>query len=183
MTEAEWLSCTEPNVLIRFLHDRLSARKARLFAVACCDLIAHQLSEKCREAVRLAELYADGQARAAQLSAYRSPGSSGSAWVDAKSTARRATHQRPAQRHLLHEVIGNPFRPVTIEAAWLTWNTGTVPRLAQVIYEERAFDRLPVIADALEEAGCTDAAILGHCRGPGPHVRGCWVIDLLLGKQ
>ena len=55
--------------------------------------------------------------------------------------------------------------------------------LAQAIYEERRFGDLPVLADALEEAGCTDADILSHCRGPGPHVRGCWVVDLLLGKQ
>ena len=54
---------------------------------------------------------------------------------------------------------------------------------AQAIYDDRALERLPVLADALEEAGCTDAAILEHCRGPGPHVRGCWVIDLLLGKE
>jgi hypothetical protein len=55
--------------------------------------------------------------------------------------------------------------------------------LAQGIYDERAFERLPILADALEDAGCTDAAILVHCRGPGPHVRGCWVVDLILGKQ
>jgi hypothetical protein len=55
--------------------------------------------------------------------------------------------------------------------------------LAQAIYDEGAFDRLPVLADALEETGCTNADILGHCRGPGPHVRGCWVVDLLLGKK
>jgi hypothetical protein len=63
------------------------------------------------------------------------------------------------------------------------WNESTVTELAQAIYTDRAFDRLPILADALEEAGCTDAAILEHCRGPGPHVRGCWVVDLLLGKE
>jgi hypothetical protein len=55
--------------------------------------------------------------------------------------------------------------------------------LAQAIYDERAFEHLPVLADALEEAGCTDAAILGHCRQPGPHARGCWVVDLLVGRE
>jgi hypothetical protein len=58
-----------------------------------------------------------------------------------------------------------------------------VVRLAQGIYEDRAFDRLPVLADALEEAGCDNAEILSHCRGPGPHVRGCWAVDLSLGKE
>ena len=60
---------------------------------------------------------------------------------------------------------------------------GTISNLAQSIYTDRAFERMPILADALEEAGCNDAAILGHCRGPGPHVRGCWVVDFLLGKQ
>jgi hypothetical protein len=55
--------------------------------------------------------------------------------------------------------------------------------MAQAIYDERAFDRLPILADALEDAGCTNADILGHCRGAGPHAKGCWVVDLLLGKE
>ena len=61
-------------------------------------------------------------------------------------------------------------------------NRGTVSRIAQRIYEDRAFDRMPVLADALEDAGCADADVLAHCRRPAGHVRGCWVIDLLLGK-
>jgi hypothetical protein len=73
---------------------------------------------------------------------------------------------------------------------WLSWNGGTVRHLAQAAYEERSLPsgeldtaRLAVLADALEEAGCADAAILSHLRGPGPHVRGCWAVDLLLGKE
>jgi hypothetical protein len=58
-----------------------------------------------------------------------------------------------------------------------------VTALAKAIYGERAFDRLPILADALEEAGCTNAELLGHCRQPGVHVRGCWVVDLVLGKE
>jgi len=91
--------------------------------------------------------------------------------------------ERRAQAVLLRDIFGNPFRPVEANPAWLSWNGRAIPRMAEAIYEERAFDRLPILADALEEAGCTDAAILEHCRGPGPHVRGCWVVDLLLGKQ
>lgn len=79
----------------------------------------------------------------------------------------------------LSDIFGNPFRPVVAEPTRLP---PKVVALAQAIYDERAFDRLPVLADGLEEAGCTDADILAHCRGPGPHVRGCWVVDLLLGK-
>jgi hypothetical protein len=98
-----------------------------------------------------------------------------------KAAARRREDNTKAS--LVQEIFGNPFRPPRLDPAWPAWNSGTVPKLAQAIYEERAFDCLPVLADALEEAGCTEGAILGHCRGAGPHVRGCWVVDLVLGKQ
>jgi hypothetical protein len=62
------------------------------------------------------------------------------------------------------------------------WRTPAVLQLAQALYDDRAFDQLPILADALEEAGCTSRDVLDHCRGPGPHVRGCWVVDLVLGK-
>jgi hypothetical protein len=80
-------------------------------------------------------------------------------------------------------VFGNPFRPVRIARSWLAWNGGTVRRLAEAIYDGRDFDRLPVLADALEDAGCSDPELLGHLRGPGPHARGCWAVDLLLRKE
>jgi hypothetical protein len=83
----------------------------------------------------------------------------------------------------LRDIFDNPFRPVPVDPSWLTWNDGTIPRLAQTIYHERRFADLPVLADALEEAGCTNADFLDHCRRPGVHVRGCWVIDLLLAKE
>lgn len=86
--------------------------------------------------------------------------------------------------------IFHPIRPVTIDPAWLAWNDGIVVKLAHAIYDERELPsghldigRLAVLADALEDAGCTDPDILSHCRSPGPHVRGCWVVDLLLGKK
>jgi hypothetical protein len=78
------------------------------------------------------------------------------------------------------DVAGNPFRPVVADPAWLT---PTVVAFAESLYEARAFDRLPILADALEEAGCTSADLLLHCRQPGEHVRGCWAVDLVLGKQ
>lgn len=88
--------------------------------------------------------------------------------------------ERREQTRLLRCIFGNPFRPVMADS---TWRTTNVVALAQAIYEERAFDRLPVLADALEDAGCTNEAVLGHCHGSGPHARGCWVVDLLLGKE
>jgi hypothetical protein len=81
---------------------------------------------------------------------------------------------------LIRELFGNPFRPVTLNPAWRTSN---VTGLAQSIYDDRAFDRLPILADALEDAGCDNADILNHCRQPGEHVRGCWVVDLVLGRE
>jgi hypothetical protein len=83
---------------------------------------------------------------------------------------------------LIRCVFGNPFRPAALDPAWARTASGAVAGLAAAIYQERAFDRLPVLADALEEAGCTDAQLLGHLRGPGPHARGCWVLDQLLGR-
>jgi hypothetical protein len=82
----------------------------------------------------------------------------------------------------LRELIGNPFRPVNLPADVLTWNDGTVPRLAGLVYAARRWEDLPVLADALEEAGCGDADVLAHCRGGGEHIRGCWVVDALLEK-
>jgi hypothetical protein len=84
------------------------------------------------------------------------------------------------QVSLLRDIFGNPFRAVAVKSSW---RSSTVVSLAQAIYEEPAFDRLPILADALEDAGCDHADILEHCRGPGPHVRGCWVVDLILGKE
>jgi hypothetical protein len=91
-----------------------------------------------------------------------------------------------AQCHLLRDIMGNPFRPLQpIPLAVLAWDGGVAVKLAARIYEERDFSResMGVLADAVEEAGCQDADILGHLRSPGPHVRGCWAVDLLLGKE
>ena len=91
---------------------------------------------------------------------------------------------------LLCCIFGNPFRPVPLDPSWLTWHDATIPKLAQAVYEDREMPsghldttRLAILADALEDAGCTDPEILGHCRGPGPHMRGCWIVDLLLNKE
>jgi hypothetical protein len=91
--------------------------------------------------------------------------------------------ERARQCALLRDICGDPFRPVPpIDPAWLTWNDATVANIARSAYDERAFECLPVLADALLDAGCDNADLLTHCREPGQHVRGCWVVDLLLGK-
>ena len=87
--------------------------------------------------------------------------------------------ENAAQADLVRDVIGNPFRREAIEPAWLLANDRAATRIA----EGGTFADLPILADALEDAGCTNRAILDHCRGPGPHVVGCWALDLILGKQ
>ena len=90
--------------------------------------------------------------------------------------------EQTEQVRLLRDIFGNPFRFPSMDPAWLRWSDGTVVKIAQSIYDDRNFDRLPILADALEEAGCRDTDILGHCRQPAEHVRGCWVIDVVLAK-
>ncbi|MCE9560801.1 MAG: hypothetical protein K8U57_01975 [Planctomycetes bacterium] len=82
--------------------------------------------------------------------------------------------------HDLHDIFGNPFQPIVLDPNWLT---STVVALANGIYDENAFDQMPILADALQDAGCDNEDVLGHCRSEGPHVRGCWVIDQLLRKH
>jgi hypothetical protein len=94
-----------------------------------------------------------------------------------RDLAHRALSQ---EGDLLRDIFGNPFRPLTLASPL---GTPIVSGIARVIYEERAFERLPILADALEDAGCADRDILDHLRGPGPHVRGCWVLDLILDKS
>jgi hypothetical protein len=87
--------------------------------------------------------------------------------------------ERSYQSALVRDIFGNPFRPVTLDTAWLT---PTVTALARSVYEDRNFADLPILADALEEIGCTSQELLDHLRGPGPHVLGCWALDLVLNK-
>jgi hypothetical protein len=117
-----------------------------------------------------------------------------SAWVaawdaawDARTVARDCLpgtdweQERTWQATLLHDLFGNPFRPPHIDPAWRTSNDAVVDQLARVIYNEDRFGDLPILADALEEAGCTCSVILEHCRGRRNHYRGCWVVDAILG--
>jgi len=103
-----------------------------------------------------------------------SPGASEAAW-DAADSA-----ESKVQAELLRDIFGNPFRPTTFLPEW---RTSTVLTLSQQMYESRDFSPMPILADALQDAGCTDEGILSHCRGPGPHVRGCWVVDAVLNKE
>jgi hypothetical protein len=211
MTEVEWLACTDPRPMLEFLRGRTSDRKLRLFACAYCRVVRGTWRLGPGPAVAVAERYVDGLATDQDLAAERrgvpfpdlysewvvAPSAYDGAWqpVDWLTSARDLMKIDPdALRHfpipaddvvkrsvlLLRDIVGNPFHPVSLDPAW---QTPTVLALAQAIYDERAFDRLPILADALEDAGCDDADILNHCREPGEHVRGCWVVELLLGRE
>jgi len=189
MTEEQWLECTEPYAMIvllwmkplsrvqRFLLvmgvKRLSweARKWLLFNCACCRRYWSRVkSRKRRAAVQLVENVAD-----AYTEAYKEAAT----WTE--RTARMImARERPGCCELLREIFGNPFRQVRFHAKWLT---ADVASIAGAIYRSNDFACMPILADALEDTGCTDADILTHCRQPGEHVRGCWVVDLLLAKR
>jgi hypothetical protein len=178
-----------------YLHRMYSEQDRRILGVM------ERYTEQDRRILDVEERYADGQARIEELiAAYEAAGNdpvdasdaahfdpylnayyNNAHYVDRFGTIPEAV--RLMQCALLRDLFGNPFRSAQINTAWLSWNDGTVPKIAQAIYDERAFDRMPILADALEEAGCTNTDILNHCRQPGEHVRGCWVVDLLLGKE
>jgi hypothetical protein len=189
--------------MLDFLRGRTSDRKLRLFAAACSRRVWRWINELGRAAVEAAEAYADGrispeELRAARL-ACRSAGEN-AAWYAAASDAFKAAGnaarsarsgvarlnpsgmaaEQSAQAMLLRDIVGNPFHPILANREWRGRRGLT---LARTIYDQRAFERMPALADALERDECTDEAILAHCREPGEHVRGCWVLDLLLGKE
>jgi hypothetical protein len=96
----------------------------------------------------------------------------------------RGSFEGPAQASLLREIVGNPFHPPRLDPAWLEWDGGIVQHIARGIQETGAFEDMPILADALADAGCRDEAILAHCRNDGSrHAPGCWVIDLLTGRE
>jgi hypothetical protein len=205
MTEAGWLACKDPYPMLDFLRGRASDRKLRLFACALGRRLWDRFGqEEVRRAVEWAERVADGQAGPDELdgvckAACWSVRAGHAAWAAANSAYPAARHAAAAAATqagmtglrkagvaaVLREVF-HPFRPV---AADPSWRTPDVVMLAEAAYQERllpqgALDtaRLALLADALEDAGCTDEEVLGHLRGPGPHVRGCWALDLCLGK-
>jgi len=246
MTEEEWLNCEDPTPMLEFLKGKVSERKLRLFAVACCRRVWHSLDEDVsRPGVEVIERYADGLATSHELEkAHRTARAQGKNfeklcawrrntrgtspeanlyqseseqaylvsyasqredylwWVLTSTTQcklRAVVAIRPGQyssaneewdrlcaadraelADLVRDIFGNPFGPVTLNLSWLT---STVIALACGIYTDRAFDRMPILADALQDAGCENAAILDHCRDPkGVHVRGCFVVDMILDK-
>jgi hypothetical protein len=200
MTEAEWLACTEPILMLEARQDTVTERQLLLFVCACARRVWHLLDEQWRNRMEGVELLIEGQITYSDLIQRRgwdfqtdtpSPAVTVEQAADEICDYRHlvtinngnSLEERAEQAKLLRDIIDNPFRPASVNPDWLNWNAGTARKIAQAIYEERAFDRMPILADALEDAGCTERAILDHCRQPGEHVRGCWVVDLFLGKS
>jgi hypothetical protein len=231
MTESDWLTCTHPRPMLELLSGKVSRRKLRLFACACCRRVEPFLNnDMIRQALDAAEHYADGRipdrtafswylkANAVRARLTRSGDWSpeslachavaqalatgkDDSYLEVHGTVAKAVAAATGKGQasptwhtafqaesavlsdLLRDIVGNPFVPPSVvDPGWLRWQGGTVGRLASAIYEERRFAELPILADALEDAGCGNADILGHCRSGGEHARGCWVVDWLLNK-
>lgn len=203
----------EPSDLVRFVRQFTTNRKLRLFYCACVRRVWERLIDaRSKQSVEASELFADNRIDTGQLQVALSHGNaawyeiaskslhsaedqaaaaafmcdnqdlsyaSGILWSAAFASGDTSKEYR-AQSDLLREVIGNPFRAVVPDPRWLS---STVMLLARSIYEEKAFDRLPILADALQGSDCRNPDVLNHCHSGCLHVSGCWVVDLILGKQ
>jgi hypothetical protein len=266
MTGTLWRDSTDLESMLQLIQTRVSERKLRLFAAACCRRLLLGLRVPIRPEIELIERYAEGLATLEQLRVVEQAGQGkyeggwdtaegvvgyfvGSALEYAGATgeevdfdprrvaeyvayafAWRATEhvlssevvtvygtdnaweeqvyagcpqcrleemhtrhdslaetawqqERLVQSRLLRDIVGDPLQPVEIRADWLTWNDGTVANLARTVAGNASRERMLVLADALEDAGCTSTDILKHCRQPDEHVHGCWVLDALLGRS
>jgi hypothetical protein len=201
-TEQDWLTFDDPYPMLQFARQHASDRKLWLFCYASARRQLDPIVEALDQAERHVAEANDRPARDAfsatlGLKFIRQflNGGSGEEWVyrgDLNPYELKRAVVPPgawsqdainAHLALLRDIVGNPFRKPKLPRAVLKWNDRTLPRLAQAIFDERRFADMPVLADALEEAGCADQNILSHCRGGSTHVRGCWVVDLLLQKK
>ena len=209
MTEEEWLTATDPVSMLRYLREKATNRQMRLFLVACARLVWDRVPDvgEMKEAVEVAECYADGSGTAELLGEFRrrfygylmrGATPEQREWVRNSDktpifTLVRMTvytdqmlHSLPANENwrdiirsyhpkfpgILRDVFGNPFRPATLNPSHVT---PTVTALARQMYDTQDFTAMPILADALEDAGCQDAEVLRHCREGTVHSKGCWV--------
>jgi hypothetical protein len=201
VTESEWLACTDPLELLDCVGAPLEGRKTFLLQAACFRRQWERLPEAARDWTRLAEAAAEGKATRKALddafdaleAALNELGPPGefvalldlawgmwtAEWVGLDEADGAFMVERAAQAALVRDIFPSPFRPTVLVPKWRTRAVLDLARAA----DAGAFDALPVLGDALEEAGCDNADVLGHCRGPGPHVRGCWLVGLLLETE
>jgi hypothetical protein len=194
------------------LAGRAGPRQRRLYCCAACRLRWHWLSDEARGAVAVAEQFADGQVGARKLASARTKGmrarhertgsevegSVAYGFVSLATTTEQdltriwtdsINHHAGwdettlptvrANLRLLRDIVGPAARPALVPS----WQTPAAVAIARQVYDERDFAALPILADALEEAGCAAEQVLDHLRGPGAHVRGCWVVDWLLARE
>ncbi len=205
MTEAEWLASGNPDRMLNYLAPTDKPRRCRLLAVACCRCGQAEIRDpRCHAAIDVAELYADGAAEFADLFDAHTAVLKGGDQTGWDAVAREAVRAQPCHfvarttllalaffvgragmrrkaTDFIRDLFGNPFRPVSFSPSW---RTDTAVTLARTMYESREFSAIPILADALQDAGCDSEDILAHCRDTSlTHVRGCWVTDLVLGKQ
>jgi len=212
MTEAQWLANVDRlGNLFDFAQSTLPERPFRLKVAAIVSAWGYwaekvKLNDFTVRAFKLLEFAADGSALQSDVDDLRSElrraggdwrtavahWAIGILWPDDGNDmpATEATYisnsiseaiSRTNQAAIIREVFGNPFRPVAFNPAW---RTDTAIAIARTMYDSREFGAMPILADALQDAGCEDEAILNHCRDANqPHVRGCWVVDLVLGKE
>jgi hypothetical protein len=212
LANEDWRACTDPVRVLRGLRNRVSPRKLRLFACACARQFWPLLQDaRSRNAVETAEQYAEGKVdlrqlqhvRAAALEAthqlrggwvvFTANRKEGAVWW-AAMMAWAATGEnsrivawdavrsgdRKLQLQLLHCLFGSPLFAVSFERSW---RTSPVVAIARAVDADADFTLLPILGDALEDAGCTNADILGHCRSATFHARGCWIVDWVLDRS
>lgn len=205
LTAERWFADPDPYSRLETLPVAVAARKFRLFAVACGRRIAHLLGNAaCRKAMDVAEAHADGGATDDELLAAhteaaaavaeadrhaRLTAATGTAGATANPDARRAAWFAAAwageidgpspQLAILNDVFGNPFRTANFNPSWLA---PAVRNIAWQIDHDGDFDLMTELSEALRTAGCDDADLLNHCVEPSGHFRGCWAVDLVLGK-
>ena len=248
MSEAEWLACDDPTLMLRALRGKASERKLRLLICACCrrfwpllrepsmrnavevgeahaddedfndqaehyDAAAAPLLKEISPEIHKGTIFVDGYARQCLIQAVLAPltpiggvdltvaGTSEALMCAAEGVGRDTAEQPPrlverwaesrrqealkrekqAQCGLVREVFGPTlFRPVSLKPEW---RSARAVALAATSYADRTFERMPELGGVLRDAGCEESELLGHCRGPSPHVRGCWVLDLVLGRE
>lgn len=171
MTKEEWMKCTDINRMFDFLY--MANHRDRCtwyFVPACCRRVWHLLGKGERNAVEVLERYAERKASWSEVEGIRE------GHLEAVRLAKVREHP-----DILRDIVGlRPFETFVLEPQS---RSPTVQRLAQAIYTDRTFAQLPILADALEEAGCQQAEVLNHLRSGTEHVRGCWALDLVLGRE
>jgi hypothetical protein len=191
MTEADWLAATDPTPLLEALlaAGEMGTRRLNLYVLACAralgppypgDLTPALLEEQEHRLDHLDALPVWRGGSAAGHLQRLMIGMRGLLPLYQAVLAPSA-EARPRQAALVRDIFRNPARAAPLVRA--AWRTEEVVSEAAAIYADRAFERLPQLADTLEKAGCADGELLGHLRSPGPHVRGCWAVDLLVGKE